>query len=154
QWFDGKDVTFKVEDVPVFYLPFLRGDANDPLGPLRSVSFNYNRIFGFQTFTTFDMYQLLGVTKVPGTRWCLDADYLTARGPDLGTTFDYAGKDLFDVPNRYVGLVKAYGIDDTGKDILGGGRGEFDHHPELRGRLLWRQDVQDLPAGFSVQTQL
>jgi hypothetical protein len=154
QWFDGKDVVFDLENVPIFYLPFLRGDANDPLGPLRNVSFNYNRIFGFETFTTWDVYQLFGVTRAPGTRWFLDADYLSARGPALGTDFDYAGKDLFGVPNRYVGLVKAYGIDDTGKDILGGGRGEHDHHPELRGRLLWRQDVQELPDGFSVQAQV
>jgi hypothetical protein len=154
QLFDGKDVLFKLEGVPIFYLPFLKGDANEPLGPLRNLSFNYNRIFGFQTFTSWNVYELLGIDKIPGTRWDLEADYLTQRGPALGMTYDYSGLSLFDIPNRYVGHFQAYGIDDTGKDILGGGRGELDHHPELRGRLLWRQDVQDLPYGFSVQAQL
>jgi hypothetical protein len=152
--FDSKDVLFKLEDFPVFYLPFLKGDAAEPFGPLRNLSFNYNRIFGFEVMTTFNMYQLIGMDRIPGTKWDLEADYLTIRGPALGTTFDYAGFNLCDIPNRYVGQVKAYGIDDTGKDILGGGRGENDHHPELRGRLTWRQDVQDLPDGFSVQSQL
>jgi hypothetical protein len=153
--FDGKDVFFKLEDVPVFYLPFLRGDAQDPLGPLRNISFNYNRIFGFQVQSTFNMYQLIGLDKIPGTRWDLNVDYLTERGPALGSTFDYAGFNLLDIPNHYVGHVLAYGIHDSGEDILGGGvRGELDNHPEWRGRLFWRQDVQDLPCGFNVQTQL
>jgi hypothetical protein len=154
QLFDGRDVVFRVEDVPVFYLPFLRGDANEPLGPLRSVSFNYNRIYGFQTQTTFNVYELIGVDRIPGTNWDLHADYLTERGPALGTTYDYAGKDMLGIPNVYVGQVKAYGIYDTGTDILGGGRGELDHHPDWRGRFFWRQAVEDLPDGFSVKAQV
>jgi len=27
---------------------------------------NYNRIFGFQTFVTLDVYDLLGMTPTPG----------------------------------------------------------------------------------------
>src|SRR5205807_1750123 len=56
--------------------------------------------------------------------------------------------------SRFNGQVKAAGIDDTGKDILGGGRGELEHHPEGRGRFFWRQNVQDLPQGFSLQSQV
>jgi hypothetical protein len=151
--FDGKSLIFKVENVPFFYLPYLKGDANEPFGPLKNLNFNYNRIFGFQTFLTLDMYELLGVSKVPGTRWDLEADYLTARGPALGTNYDYIGKDLLGIPNAYIGQVKAYVIDDTGKDILGGLR-DGQPHPEERGRFLWRQNIQDLPYGFTVQTQI
>jgi hypothetical protein len=154
QLFDSTNVYLEFEDVPFFYLPFLQGDANDPLGPLENVSFNANRIFGAQISTTFNVYDLLGITPYPGTRWRLDLDYLTSRGPAAGSTFEYAGKSFFEMPATVTGQVKGYGIYDTGTDILGGGRGPDDHHPEGRGRFLWQQNVQDLPQGFSLQTQV
>jgi hypothetical protein len=152
--FDSKDVFVEINDIPVLYLPFLRGDANDPLGPLDSVSFGYNNIFGARIATTWNVYDILGIDPLPGTKWRLDVDYLSLRGPALGTNFDYSGKSFLGLPARVEGLVKAYGIVDSGTDILGGGRGPEDHHPEGRGRLLWRENVQDLPEGFTLQTQL
>src|SRR5437588_10792098 len=151
--FDGKDAIIKLEDYPIFYLPFIRGDVNDPLGPLESVSFNYNRIFGFQFTSSFNVYNLLGIDPIPNTRWRFDVDYMSARGPALGSEFDYSGKEFFGLPAIVTGQAKAYGIDDTGKDQLGGFRGPDDHHPEGRGRFFWRQSVQDLPQGFSIQSQ-
>jgi hypothetical protein len=152
--FHGDDVVVRVEDVPVLYFPFVQGDAHDPLGPLESVSFGYNRIFGAQLSATLNMYDLLGIDPFPGTRWRADVDYLTARGPAIGTEYDFAGKDLFGMPSRYDGIVKAYGILDSGTDNLGGGRGPDDNHPEQRGRVLARLNWFDLPEGFTVQTQL
>jgi hypothetical protein len=152
--FDGRNVFLEVEEVPILYLPFLRGDVNDPLGPLESANLGYNRIFGAVVSTTFNVYDLLGLDPVPGTRWRLDADYLSQRGPALGTNFDYTLKEFFGEPARVSGFVKAYGIWDHGQDILGGGRGTNDNHPEGRGRFLWRQNVQDLPEGFSLQSQV
>jgi hypothetical protein len=150
----GDSVFLKIEDIPVLYLPFVQGDAHDPLGPIQNFNFGYNRIFGGQFSTTLNVYDLVGLAPVPGTRWRMDLDYLTSRGPALGTQFEYGGKDLLDIPNKYNGLVKAWGIHDTGKDILGGGRGELEPHPDFRGRFLWRQNVYDLPYGFTVQSQL
>jgi hypothetical protein len=153
--FNSKNIFLVIEDVPVFYLPFLSGDANDPLGPLENVNFGYNRIYGARFETTWNVYDILGITPVAGTKWRLDVDYLTARGPALGTEFDYSGKTFLGLPVRLMsGEVKAYGIIDQGTDILGGGRGQFDHHPEERGRLLWRQNVLDLPGDFTLQTQV
>jgi hypothetical protein len=152
--FDGRNVFLEIENIPVFYLPFLRGDANDPLGPLESVGFNYNRIYGFQFTSTWNVYDLLGMDPLPNTRWRLDADVLTNRGPALGTEFDYKGKSFLTLPADLTGIVKAYGIYDTGTDQLGGGRGPDDNHPNGRGRLLWQQNVQDLPQGFTLQTQV
>jgi hypothetical protein len=150
----GDNVFLKIEDVPIFYLPFVQGDAHDPLGPIQNFNFGYNKIFGGQFQTTINVYDLIGLSPAPGTRWRLDLDYMTARGPGLGTEFDYGGRDLFDIPNRYDGLVKAWGIHDSGTDNLGGGRGPEDNHPEWRGRVLWRQNVFDLPYGFTLQSQL
>jgi hypothetical protein len=154
QIFTGRDVFFEFDRVPFFYFPYIKGDVQEPLGPLRNLSFNYNRIFGYQVFTTWDLYDLLGMTKLPGTKWSLEADYMTERGPALGSNFDYAGRDFLGMPSRYVGQVKGYFINDTGEDVLGGGRGTNDNHPEQRGRFFWRQDIQDLPCGFTVQSQV
>src|SRR5205807_3826707 len=112
------------------------------------------KIFGFELLTTFNMYDLIGIDPLPDTKWKLYIDYLSRRGPALGTEFDYKGKNLFDVDNKYEGFLKAYGIYDTATDNLGGGRGPLEHHPGWRGRLLWRQNIQELPYGFTVQTQL
>jgi hypothetical protein len=151
--FHGDNVVIRLEDYPIFWLPYIQGDANDPLGPLRSIMLNYNRIYGFQAGLTFNAYNLLGMDPIPGTHWTVDTDYLSARGPALGTNYDYAGNDLFGLPGKYAGTVKAYGIHDTGTDILGGGRGSDDNHPDWRGRLLWRH-YEELPEDFTVRVQL
>jgi hypothetical protein len=150
----GENAILKMEDVPFFYLPILQGDADDPLGPIEGFNFGYNRIFGGQFSTTLNVYNLIGIDPLPGTRWRMDLDWLTKRGPALGTEFDDGGKDLFGIPNKYNGLIKAYGIHDSGTDNLGGGRGENDNHPEWRGRILARENVFDLPYGFTVQAQV
>jgi hypothetical protein len=150
----GDNVYLKIEDVPVFYLPYVQGDANDPLGPIRNINVGYNRIYGGQFGVSLNMFDLLAITPRPGLRWVLDADYLTRRGPALGTTFDYSGENPFGLSGRYTGRLEAHGMFDRASDILGGGRGEEDHHPDGRGSVQWHQNVQGLPLGFSVQTQV
>jgi hypothetical protein len=152
--FDGRNVILKLEDTPVFWLPYVRGDANDPLGPLEDVSFGYNNIFGAQFTTVFNVYNLLGIDPIANTRWRLNLDYLTLRGPAAMTDFEYNGKSFLGLPARMMGEVKAFGINDTGTDELGGGRGPLDNHPEWRGWFYWQQNVQALPNGFSLQTQV
>jgi hypothetical protein len=49
-------------------------------------------------------------------------------------------------------LVKLYGIYDDGQDILGGGRGEFEPHPDWRGRALIRHN-QTINNEFTIQGQ-
>lgn len=151
--FKGRTVLLELENVPVFWLPYLQGDANDPLGPLEQINVGFNRVFGAQFMTTWNVYDILGVDPIPGTRWKLQADVLTSRGPALGTEYDYAGKDLFGLTGRYNGLFKSYGIYDTGTDNLGGGRGPDDDHPIWRGRILERH-IQELPYDFTFQTQI
>lgn len=170
RYFEGDNFLLYFENVPVFWFPYLRGDIEDPLGPLENISIGGSQMFGFQFQSTWDLYQLLGIQRPAGTRWRLYLDYLSARGPAAGTEFLAKGRDLFDVPNRYNFFFKAWGIYDPGynntrTDILGGSRGEFYfppppgtmipfEHPLWRGRILSRANVQDLPDGFTVQSQL
>jgi hypothetical protein len=147
------DIFVRVEDYPVFYLPFLQGDANDPLGPIRDISFSYNRIFGFQFDLTWDVFDLIGFTRPANTNWRLFTDYLTERGPSLGTQFDFAGKDPFNVKGQYSGMLKLWAMHDTGEDILGGTRNNIPH-PDNRERLQGRARDDDMPFGFSAQGQV
>jgi hypothetical protein len=151
----SKDVFFELENVPFFYVPSLTGDANDPLGPVQSITFGYNSIYGFDLGVSLDVYNLLGIQPYANTKWRLDLDYLSYRGPAAGSEFDYSAKDFFGIKAQVDGWVKAYGIYDRGFDVLGGPRPENDFSPEdFRGRLTWRQGIYDLPEGFSVQSQL
>ena len=77
----------KVMGVPVWYYPMMRTDANDPLGPFVGMGFGQNRVFGTQIYTTWDIFDLLALKPPPGHRWRLDLDYLSKRGPALGTDY-------------------------------------------------------------------
>jgi hypothetical protein len=149
----GENAVLRLEGVPVFYLPYLQGDANEPLGPLQTLTFRQDRVFGTQVLATFNMYSLFNVDPLPGTRWTLETDYLSKRGPALGTEYQYAGTDLFGLEGPFVGNVKMFGIYDDGTDILGGGRGENDEHPLWRGRVLARHQ-QRFWENFVYQGQM
>src|SRR5262249_28795565 len=144
----GTGVLFDGDDLPDF-----RGNATDPLGPLDSFGIRYDRIFGTQVLTTFDVYELLGIDPFRGTNWILHADYLSERGPGLGSDFDYNVRDLFGLPGRSVGRARSYLINDQGEDMLGGGRGPLDHHPDWRGRYFWTH-YQELPYDLLLQAQV
>ncbi|MSU78486.1 MAG: hypothetical protein EXS16_10375 [Gemmataceae bacterium] len=163
--FTGRNLVARLEGVPVFYFPYTKGRVEDPLGPLDNINASYNRIFGFQLNTTWDIFELLNTPRPEGSRWQLYLDYLTARGPGLGTNYEFSGKDLFGTKATYSGQVRVYGMLQDGKeDVLGGDRGttiffpdQFTSnnvtHPDFRGWAHGRINIQDLPNGFSVLSQ-
>lgn len=154
----GRNVVGRYVGVPFFYLPYLRTDASDPLGPLAGIGFGNDRIFGFQFFTTWDPYKLLALRPPQGHRWRLHLDYLGDRGPGIGSDYfysntrgglfggrmpeptddDYAlGEWTLDGPNR--GESRLYGLSDGGRDLLGGLRNDK-KNPAYRGRAFWFHD--------------
>jgi hypothetical protein len=166
RFFTGRNFVARLEDVPVFYLPYYRGNVERPLGPLDGANLSFNRILGFQVYTTWDMFDLLNLSRPDGSRWRLLLDYLTLRGPGFGTEYDFDGKDLFGIKSKYSGMVKLYGTVDHGTDILGGDRGNVIFwplaqvnpnpitHPNFRGWASAQVNVQELPDGFSVLGKL
>jgi hypothetical protein len=167
----GEKATFYVENVPVMYFPTFKADADRPLGPLSGLGVNYSSIFGFQMMTTWDAFYLLGIIPDAGKKWDLYADYMTARGPGLGTSYKDEGKNLFsnffDITNKYEFNLKLYGIYDHGTDDIGGSRGTLVPanptdpnadtpviNPQLRGRLLAQLYMSDLPNNFTFVSQL
>jgi hypothetical protein len=163
--FTGNNFVARLEDVPFIYFPYYRANVERPLGPLDNVNFSYNKIFGFQIYSTWDLFDLLNLPRPEGQRWRLMLDYLTERGPGFGTEWDFEGKDLFGVPSKYTGMVRLYNSWDRGQDILGGDRGNVIFwpnqftpnpitHPDYRGWANAQINVQELPDGFSVLGRL
>lgn len=154
QLYTGSNMLLKVEDVPIFYWPYVHGDVNDPVGPLEGLSYSFNKIFGSQFGASFNLADVFAIIPPDGLHWHGDVEYLSYRGPALGTTIEFEGKSLFGMPTMAKEYVRIWGIGDKGTDILGGDRGPLDHHPYWRGRVSWTQSLLGLPDGFTFQSQL
>ncbi len=163
RYFTGRDMVTWFEGVPIFYWPYYTANVEEPLGPLKAVSFNYNSIFGLQLYSTWDIFSLLGMRRPINTQWRLYLDYLSLRGPAIGSEFDWTGTELFGMHGKFDNITKIYGIHDTGTDVVGSGGTQAYItptlttpiiHPDDRGRFFERFNAQGLPEGFSVQFQV
>ena len=154
---EARDVFFELQGVPFFYSPYLAGDAVEPLGPVREIDIGYNKAFGAQLGVGLDVYDLLGLDPLQGTRWNANVDYLTRRGPSLDTDFDFFETNFFGIAAHNEGTLQGTAMYDQARDILGGNRENYPQSfnpSSFRGRLLFRDNVWDLPDGFSFQAQL
>ena len=138
--------------VPFLYVPRVEGDLQEPLGPLRTVRFRSDRIFGTGFQVGWDVFSILGTERPTATRWLLDTDYLSRRGPALGTEFESTGVGLFGLPGRYSTLARGYTIyDQAPTDILSTER-IFDRTDGQRGRFLFRH-YQEFDANWTFRGQ-
>lgn len=137
-------------DVPLGYVPFIAGPADAPNIPIKRAQFNYDRIFGLQFRTTWDLFALLGTERPLGTTLNLDVNYFSRRGPSVGFTGGYTLNDLFGWPGTALGEGIANYIHDSGNDNLGFDRRDLNVPENNRGRLTWRHR-QELPDGFQLR---
>ena len=152
-WATSLNNSFFVENVPVFYFPYMSAPAEDPNIPLRDIQFQSDQIFG-QTFRTrWDIFKLTGLDRPPGTRWDLNLNYLSLRGPQIGSLEDYGGNGRFGLTGRYVGTGYTSFIEDHGLDNLGGDRSILRPAQHARGGLLHR-DRQDFTPDTSLLTEI
>ena len=121
-WATSLNNTFFVENVPVFYFPYLSAPAEDPNIPFADIQFHSDRIFGQAIHTTWDIFKLTGLDRPPGTRWDLNLNYLSLRGPQIGTRGNYRGVGRFGLDGPYQGQGYSSFIYDHGNDNLGGDR--------------------------------
>src|SRR5262249_30179033 len=147
-WATTLDNRFYFEDIPIFYFPYLSVPAEDPNIPLRNINVQNDRIFGTQVRTTWDGFKLFGLDRPDGTRWDVQADYLSKRGPLFGSTGSYRGFDRFGIPGPYQGNGYFTYIHDTGLDNLGSDRKSLVPATENRGGVLVR-DRQSLPNNLN-----
>lgn len=126
--------------VPIFYWPTFSTDLSKPSFYLSSVKFKNDTIFGFQAFADWDLYQLLGMQGHEGTNWRLSTDYLSERGPAIGSHFDYNRPTcLFGAPGY--GVSDSWLIRDEGLDTLGSDRVNLTPEEDTRGRSYSRHRV-------------
>ena len=152
-WVTSLNNTLFIEEVPVAYLPRVSGPAEDPKIPLRRATAGYDRIFGFQVRTVWDATQVFGLDEPPGTRWDLMLDYLSDRGPAMGTGGVWRGADALGIPGTYDGSGLAWYIHDDGVDNLGLDRRALP--PEEQDRYLARiRHRQRMPYNVELIAEL
>lgn len=159
------DFSLWLEGVPFFYWPHVEGDLRDPLGPLDRIKIRGDRVFGFGLMLDWDLFELLGGQRPSNTRWELETDFLSERGPALGTIFQSRGENLLGIPGPYQTDIHLWHIYDTGTDRLGGirtfapptrwrGRDTIRHRQELGedwvflGQFSWLSDRNFLEQYF------
>lgn len=128
-----------VEDVPIFVAPYLSSIAEDPHIPVRRFNVGYSGMYGGTIETAWDLQSILGLNLPPSVDWQLQADYLSKRGPGLGTRgmFDL-DTTIFGMPVHKEGWGQAYYINDHGHDNLGLGRRSLPFPNDNRGRIVFR----------------
>lgn len=125
-----------LEGLPVLYWPILNTNVDTSGYYLSGFQYRQDQIFGSQAMVDWNLYQILGIDAVDGTRWNLSTDYLSKRGFAIGSDFRYS------VPNFLgsgpaQGTIDAWGLNDRGLDTLGSDRQELVPESLTRGRVSW-----------------
>ena len=155
---DSRSNTYYMGPVPVFWWPRIKAtDDFDP--PIRNLSFRYGNYFGYQVMTDWNAFKLLGMRKPSNIdTWNIDIDYLSLRGPALGSEVGWFGRDIvgdmldpFGKRGRvdyadqpYFGYSDAWGIMDKHNDVLGPGPAVVTNGPPGAGKAGYQRT--DVPS--------
>ncbi len=125
--------------LPVMYWPVFTTDLKRSNFYITDIGIKNDSIFGAQLLVDFDLFQVLGIEEPPaGVEWTLSTDYLSERGPALGTYAQYEVPGMWGLPGPVKGELDIWGINDEGLDYLGVGRSDLTPEEDLRGRALLR----------------
>ncbi len=147
-WITSLNNVFFIEDVPVFYLPYIGAPADKSEIPLQSILFSQDSIFGTTIRTMWDPFKLFGFMDPKGAQWSLLGDYFSRRGPAVGMLGKYKGDNLFGIPGKYFGEMNSLYVHDVGTDDLGADRQSVTPSTQNRGIFEMRHE-QQLPNGFT-----
>ncbi|WP_143543762.1 LPS assembly protein LptD [Rhodopirellula sp. MGV] len=143
-----------VGGIPIFYWPRFATSLERPVFYIQGIKVRNDQNFGSQILLDWDIFQLLGIDNIPeGVDWQLSTDYLSKRGPALGTTFKYDVPAFFGLMGHTRGNLDVWGIDDSGLDQLGRGRMDLPLEETTRGRVKW-QHRQKLANDWEVTGQV
>ncbi|MFN9604272.1 MAG: organic solvent tolerance protein OstA [Planctomycetota bacterium] len=125
-----------LEGVPVLYWPVLNTNVDTSSYYVSGFQYRQDQILGAQAMVDWNLYQILGINAVDGTKWNLSTDYLSKRGFALGSDFNYSVPGfLHSGPAQ--GTVDAWGLNDRGLDTLGSDRVGLIPESLNRGRVIW-----------------
>ena len=129
-----------VGKLPVFYWPWMAADLKDSTTYLTNITYGTDTYDGQNVRTNWDPFQILNIRNRPA--W-LDADleikWIEKRGFGHGINADYTPS------NNTKGLVRFWGISDSGLDRLGGPRRNVAFPHSYRYRMFWNH-VQEIPS--------
>lgn len=125
--------------VPILYWPTFSTSLERPGYYVSGIKLRNDQIFGTQVLLDFDLFQLFGIENAPpGADWEMSLDYLSARGPAIGTMLEYSLPSIFGINGPVDGYFDTWLIHDDGKDDLGAGRRDLQPSTKFRGRSLLR----------------
>lgn len=125
--------------VPVLYWPRFNTPLRKPTFYLTGADLKNDNIFGTQVLLEWDLFQLLGLNNPPvGVESTLLTDFLSKRGPAIGTRTNYELPSLFGFAGPVIGRYDSYFIKDSGLDVLGNGRRDLKPEKDIRGRTTLR----------------
>ena len=155
-WITALNTQFLVDQFPVFTAPQVSIPAENISSstPLQGGGVGFDRVFGTQVRTAWDVYTLLGLTKPqnPSGNLIFNADYLSKRGVAAGIKGDYQGSDEYG--NLYAGTVFGYYVNDGGLDNLGFGRRTLIPAEVNRGIFQWEHRHDFVSTGTSLFGEL
>ena len=140
--------------IPLLYWPTLATSLDQPPLYLSGIKVGNDSNFGAQLMLDWDLFQLLGIANAPdGVRWDLSTDYLSDRGPAIGTSLRYNLPGFLGWPGPANGVFDVWGIHDSGRDNLGQDRRNLVPEKTNRGRALWRHR-HSLPNDYEFIAEL
>lgn len=162
---DARQNFYYTGNVPIFYWPRVVVDSDDLDPPIRNLGYRYGTYFGHQVLVDWNGFKLFNPIfprlKKPAfiDGWNVDTDYLSLRGPAIGSEIGWFGRDvvgnLTDPYNRtrarrnvdqpYFGYLDFWGILDHGIDVLGPGPAVVTYGPPGFGKLGFQRTAVPPP---------
>lgn len=139
--------------IPVLYWPRFSTPLRKPTSYLNGANIKSDQIFGRQLMLEWDTFQLLGMNTPDGVESTLLTDYLSKRGPALGSQTRYTLPSLFGVSGPVVGEYDSYLIKDRGLDNIGNGRNHLVPETDVRGISVLTHR-HHLPGGWEFIAEL
>ena len=140
--------------VPLLWWPRFSTSLEYPTFYISGINVNNDSALGTQVLLDWNMFQLLGIENAPdGVDWELSTDYLSERGPAIGTTVEYDTPGFLGFRGPTKGFFDTWIIDDDGDDRLGLDRLNLEPERSTRGRSLLRHR-QYLPNDYEFIAEL
>jgi hypothetical protein len=139
-YFQGRDITFNANGIPVFWLPGAAGAFTEHGGPLRDLGFEGGNKFGFGVVTQWGLFESLGRLPPKDLDLSYRLDWFSDRGPAAGLDGEYGGGFITQQdkqPWNFTGRFTSYLVKDHGDDELGRRRLDVEPPDEWRYRFIW-----------------
>jgi hypothetical protein len=141
--------TYRIEDIPAFYWPFMSDDISSEEEPLRRLTVGHNGQFGTGFESEWDFFRLFGLIRPEGVRGGLDLDYYS-HASLMGVNFQYSRRSENIQYSGYA--IASYVYDNKAEDRFSSNLPDIPA-PHDRGRVLTR-NKQFLPGDWELQCEL